>query len=345
MSVGILSATVAVWIATPDGEPLFLVSEEWGSNNCSDGRTGQIARNWSARYFGTFSDVMSAAANYPSCWHGGSSQVTAGGNAYRESSATAYLARVEAAMRAAGRVSDLAVDIDRSSYKAPTHDEIASFYGTLKASPHGPPETGSWSVSSGAPEVRVLLELWRFAATRVTWAETMFSAVRWAAYPGEKPAVPAFRSVAYSLPDVFRVTGDDEADRRFAITAAGPRFASSYGLYDAVVDAAQGVARLGGDPRKVYRAFAKKLRQAPLADPVVTFTVCKHSAMYEPVRDAGYGVGDVLTRPLSALLPVAFFMRPLEKGAFSYEMGGCETTAIPREIAGAGTGELLGAEP
>jgi hypothetical protein len=306
MSTSILFDINAVWLPDANGEPLFLGSEQWGSNNMSDAH-GYIARSWSARYFGSFKDVLADACEHPTGWQDAGTQFGEG-NAYHAASAEAYIERVEKAMRKAFRTCALVVNIDRCHYKPTCFDEISAFYDTLKSTIDGPPSEGPWRVAANPMALKMLVELTRFVSKRTATLSVLFDARK---EPGEiafTATLADFKDGEFRLPHVYRTRAIDNAGdcMKLLLQDDGtPELASDYRLYRHIVKRAQEVAYYGGDPKCVFRSFTALLRDAPWVDPVVKFTVTEDCARSASVIKAGWDAGRVVECRVSKLAHLA----------------------------------------
>lgn len=126
MSTDIIFDEYACWTRNSKGEPVFLLVEEVGCNNCSD-FNGRIAREWRARAFGTFRQVVAQACRSARGFTGGTLQRGApGGNSYREMTPLGYVGIIIQKLRNAGQMlGGLTVEVAATSRWAEMREKQA----------------------------------------------------------------------------------------------------------------------------------------------------------------------------------------------------------------------------
>lgn len=281
MSTDIIFDEYACWTRNSSGEPVFLLVEESGCNNCSDDR-GRIAREWRARSFGTFRQVVAQACRSALGIAGGTLQRgSPGGNSYREMTPHGYVATIMRKLRNAGQLlGRLTVEVPATCRWSEMRDKqaaafhiasgVAQAFG-IKVQPggvnfdlanpvhvdaylrflHGDPYSAyaEMRVSKWHPERGVeLAPIEKFASP--TWVPQL--------------GVICFQREQYS--EAFLLPSEKP----------GVNLLSSWELADDIGRHAATAALQGSDPCAVFRALNKECAKAAVQDLTVSFSISEY---------------------------------------------------------------------
>jgi hypothetical protein len=321
MSTDINFAMNTVWVEGPNGEPHFLVSEQWGSSNTRDDR-GNIPRSWSARCFGSMTHVLSLACRFAQCWGGGSSQRGFGVNGRTPMGVQGYLRQLEKSMRSATRVSSITLAPlnarypPEGQYAAELGDAFTASLAALGLAPDSKTlvmDTPA-SVAAGAAVVAV-------AERHTNWLEQLFHAYPYGGL-GEVAVLPRLKKIDLLLPQVCSIpnsygkvvvalppTGD------LIGWKAAYRITDNYRVCEMIETSVQTLAALGGDAARIYEQLDRAVKAAAPFEHDVEFEIVKGDLRWTPILESGLGVG--VHRIKAAELGKFAYAKALENGAFT----------------------------
>lgn len=321
MSTDIIFAMNTVWVEGPNGEPNFLVSEQWGSSNTRDDR-GNIPRSWSARYFGSMTHVLSLACRFAQCWGGGSSQRGFGVNGRTPMGVQGYLRQLEKSMRSATRVASIMLAPfsgrypPQGQYAADLREALTASLAALGLTPDSKTLAmdAPASVAAGAAAVAV-------AERHTSWLEQLFDAHP---YPGHGyvAALPRLKKIDLLLPQV-RSIPNSYGKVVVALPPTGElagwntpyRITDNYRVCQLIEASAQAFAARGGDAARVYEQLDRVVKAAAPFEHDIEFEIVKDDLYWTPILESGLGVG--VHRIKAAELGKFAYAKALENGTFT----------------------------